>query len=177
MSFELVVLLVLVPMLLGHLIAYYIGYFFQKVLLLNGYTYGKFLLIKEVIIKNHAWFEKWGNGVAFFLDSAGCKNFCFASCWNFKINIWKFIIYTFVGSLIWSIILTYIGFYLGAQWTTIQIVLKNFTLQLFFLVLVGYFVHHQLKSKIKFVDMDDFGNVHAIYCAPNQRCNNFILLE
>ncbi len=151
MSFELVVFIGAGANVVGSLIAYYIGYFFPEEVLLKWIrTYGKFLLIKEGDYKkSRAWFEKWGNGVAFFSRLLpGVRTFVSLPAGIFKINIWKFIIYTFVGSLIWSIILTYIGFYLGAQWTTIQIVFEKFHIAIILsaFVLVGYFVHHQLKK-------------------------------
>lgn len=35
-------------------------------------------------------------------------------------NLKKFSIYTFAGSIIWSTMLTYVGMALGDQWTTIR---------------------------------------------------------
>jgi membrane protein DedA with SNARE-associated domain len=42
-----------------------------------------------------------------------------------EMNIAKFIVYTFLGVLPWSIALTYLGYFLGSQW---QEITKYFTL-------------------------------------------------
>ncbi|MEI7827236.1 MAG: hypothetical protein WCI87_05530 [Euryarchaeota archaeon] len=50
-------------------------------------------------------------------------------------NIAKFIVYTFLGVLPWSIALTYLGYFLGSQW---QEITKYFTLlSIIVLILLG----------------------------------------
>ena len=41
-------------------------------------------------------------------------------------KIWKFIGYTFAGSLVWSTVLTYVGFVLGKNWNAIHTYMTKF---------------------------------------------------
>lgn len=151
MSFWVVVCIGAIANVVGSLVAYYIGYFFSEQTLLKWiHKYGKFILLTESDYqKSRVWFEKWGNGVTFFSRLVpGARTFISLPAGIFKINVWKFVVYTFIGSLIWSILLTYIGFYLGAQWTTIGAVFEKFHVLIILsaCALVGYFVQHQLKK-------------------------------
>ena len=119
LSFTGVVLAGAVGNLVGSLISYYIGYVVHEDTLLRLIQkYGKFVLINKTdYLKCSGWFKKHGDGVAFFSRLIpGVRTFISLPAGIFRVNILKFSIYTFVGSLIWSYFLTYIGFYLGANW-------------------------------------------------------------
>ncbi len=136
----------------GSVVSYYIGFLFKEEALLRWINkYGKFILLSEEDYrKAHAWFEKRGSGVAFFSRLLpGVRTFISLPAGIFRVNIWKFSLYTFVGSFIWSAFLTYIGFYLGTQWTSIDDIFGKLHVFIILgaLALVGYFVYHQVHNK------------------------------
>jgi len=55
----------------------------------------------------------------------------------FKVPIIPFSIFTFVGSFIWSAILTYPGVYLGENWEAIEPIFRKFDLVIAALLVVG----------------------------------------
>jgi membrane protein DedA with SNARE-associated domain len=65
-----------------------------------------------------------------------------------KMNIWKFSIYTFIGSLIWSGLLTYLGFTLGNNWHSLEGIYRKFEYAIVavLVVLAIYFVYHKVQG-------------------------------
>jgi membrane protein DedA with SNARE-associated domain len=53
-----------------------------------------------------------------------------------RVNILIFTLYTFAGTLIWSILLTYVGLTLGRNWETISPWFHRFDLALLFVVIL-----------------------------------------
>lgn len=137
--------------LVGSLIGYYIGYFFEETLILeNIRKYGKFILLSEHdYIKATNWFKKYGNSVVFFSRLLpAVRTFISLPAGIFKMNIWKFSIYTFVGSLLWSTILTYIGFYLGEKWNSLETYFRKFDFLIAALILIAITFYLNKKLKI-----------------------------
>ncbi len=69
----------------------------------------------------------------------------------FKVSVAKFVILTFVGSLIWSSFLAYLGFVLGQNWTALNSYFKQFDYVILILILgliLWRLRHHLYKSKI-----------------------------
>jgi len=64
-----------------------------------------------------------------------------------EMNIWKFSFYTFIGSLIWSVLLTYIGFYLGERWNQLEPIYRKFEILIAITLLAGvlWYINHKLK--------------------------------
>ncbi len=138
--------------LVGSIIGYYIGFLFREETLLRWINrYGKFILLSEGDYrKAHAWFERRGSGVAFFSRLLpGVRTFISLPAGIFRINIWKFCLYTFAGSFIWSAFLTYIGFYLGTQWTALEPVFAQFHNFIIIgaVLLIAYFIYHQITKR------------------------------
>ena len=79
---------------------------------------GKYLLINEKKLeKSEVWFRKHGN-IAIFLGrlAPGVRELISIPAGLANMNILYFTIFTFVGSAIWSICLTLVGYYLGEAW-------------------------------------------------------------
>ncbi|HYX55877.1 MAG TPA: DedA family protein [Nitrososphaeraceae archaeon] len=80
---------------------------------------GKYVLINESKLQRaELWFEKHGT-VAVLAGrlAPGIREIISIPAGLGKMNIGKFILFTFAGSLIWSISLTIVGFYFGETWS------------------------------------------------------------
>jgi membrane protein DedA with SNARE-associated domain len=136
--------------LVGSWIGYAIGYFLEETVILTLIKkYGKFILV-TVDEYNHSlkWFNKFGDKIAFFSRMLpAVRTFISLPCGLAEMNFWKFSIYTFLGSLIWSAILTYVGVYLGSKWNTIGGYFHKFDLVLAVLLVfaVLFYINHKLK--------------------------------
>jgi membrane protein DedA with SNARE-associated domain len=149
-SFIAIVLLGALGNLVGSWIGYAIGYFLEETIILTLIKkYGKFILV-TVDEYNHSikWFNKYGDKIAFFSRMLpAVRTFISLPCGLAEMNFWKFSTYTFLGSLIWSTLLTYVGVYLGSKWDTIGGYFHKFDLVLAVLLVfvVLFYVNHKLK--------------------------------
>jgi membrane protein DedA with SNARE-associated domain len=140
--------------LVGSWIGYAIGYFLEETIILTLIKkYGKFILV-TVDEYNHSlkWFNKFGDKIAFFSRMLpAVRTFISLPCGLAEMNFWKFSVYTFLGSLIWSGLLTYVGVYLGSKWDTIGVYFHRFDLVLAVILVftVLFYVNHKLHF-IKF---------------------------
>jgi membrane protein DedA with SNARE-associated domain len=66
----------------------------------------------------------------------------------FKVSFWKFSYLTFIGSLIWSGILTWVGFYLGDNWSVLGGYFHKFDYVIVILgiILVGYYIYSKIRK-------------------------------
>lgn len=150
MNFVLVVLVGALANLAGSLVAYYIGYFLEETVIINLIKkYGKFLLVTvDDYEKSRNWFKKYGNGVVFFSRLLpGVRTFISLPAGLAEMNIWKFSFYTFLGSLIWSAALTYIGVYMGQRWHELEPIYRKFeyVIAAFMILGVLWYINHKLK--------------------------------
>jgi membrane protein DedA with SNARE-associated domain len=153
-SFVPVVLIGALGNLVGSWIGYAIGYYLEETIILTLIKkYGKFILV-TVDEYNHSlkWFNKFGDKIAFFSRMLpAVRTFISLPCGLAEMNFWKFSAYTFLGSLVWSSVLTYVGFYLGSKWDTIGGYFHKFDIVLVILLVfaVLFYINHKLKI-IKF---------------------------
>lgn len=104
--------------LFGSLIAYGIGYYGGRPFIIR---FGKYIMLREqelTVVEN--WFKKYGSISVFFTRLIPIfRTFISIPAGIGKMNIFKFTIYTTLGSLIWSIVLVYLGYTLGSKWFVI----------------------------------------------------------
>lgn len=136
--------------LVGSLIAYGLGYFLEETVIVSLIQkYGKFILIsKHEYDRAIQWFNKYGGKIAFFSRLLpAVRTFISLPAGLSEMNIWKFSIYTFLGSLIWSAFLAFIGFYLGENWHSIEVYYRQFEYLLagVFILAVLWYINHKLK--------------------------------
>lgn len=102
----------------GSLVAYFVGLYLGRGFIVK---YGKYVLLKEKhLLLTEKWFNKYGDKTVFFsrlLPVVRTVNALPAGIG--KMNLKKFVIYTFAGSIPWNFALTYIGFLLGEKWNMI----------------------------------------------------------
>jgi membrane protein DedA with SNARE-associated domain len=104
---------------LGSLFAYCIGAYGGRPLV-ERYA-AKLRLSKSHLRASDRFFEKYGEKIAFYSRLLPIvRTFISLPAGISKMNIKKFAAYTFIGSLIWSIILGYAGYLMGQNWGIIR---------------------------------------------------------
>lgn len=81
----------------------------------------KLRLSKAHIEMSDRYFKKYGEKIAFFSRLMPIiRTFISLPAGISKMDLKKFTVYTFLGSLLWSIILGYAGYAMGENWTLIR---------------------------------------------------------
>jgi len=150
LNFWLVVLMGAFGNLLGSLIAYGIGYYLEEHVIIKLIKkYGKFLLLTvHEYERSVNWLKKYGEYVAFFSRLLpAVRTFISLPAGLSEMNIWKFSFYTFLGSFIWSVFLTYIGVYFGKEWHALEPYYRKVEIFLAIIFIIAFFwyINHKLK--------------------------------
>ncbi len=109
---------VIIGNLAGNLFGYFVAYFLGIDIVLK---YGKKIGFKmDSYTKAEAWVKRYGVMFAFITEILPVvRSVTSTVCGAFKMNLKKFIIYTFAGFTIWAGMLMYTGFVLANNWQTI----------------------------------------------------------
>src|SRR6266496_1187659 len=109
----------------GSLVAYWIGMYGGRPLIEK---YGKYLLISAHDLNlADRWFDRFGEAIVFVSRLLpAIRTFIAFPAGVARMNLTRFVIYTFAGSLPWCLGLAYVGQKLGEQWD------KNDTLKTLF---------------------------------------------
>lgn len=105
--------------LLGSIIAYLIGYYDGRPLVEK---YGRyFLLSKRNVDLAQRWFDRYGLKAAFFSRLLPVvRTFISLPAGFAKVDFGKFVIYTLLGSIPWTVALIYFGKLLGENWQVLN---------------------------------------------------------
>ncbi|MDE1813515.1 MAG: DedA family protein [Thaumarchaeota archaeon] len=105
--------------LVGSLVAYVVGIKLGREFIVK---YGKYVLLKKSHLEwTESYFKKYGDRSTFVSRLLpAIRTYISLPAGIAKMNLKKFSIYTFAGSIIWSTMLTYVGMTLGDQWTRIR---------------------------------------------------------
>ena len=100
---------------LGSLVAYWVGMYGGRPLIAK---YGKYVLISQHDLDlADRWFDRFGEMIVFVSRLLpAIRTFIAFPAGVARMNLKKFVIYTFAGSLPWCIGLAYVGQKLGEQW-------------------------------------------------------------
>jgi membrane protein DedA with SNARE-associated domain len=111
--------------LIGSLAAYAIGSSGGRPLMLK---YGRYVLISQHDAdKADAFFQRWGSATAFFSRLLPVvRTYISLPAGISKMPVVTFAIYTFLGSLIWSILLAYVGTIVHANLTALSPIFHTF---------------------------------------------------
>lgn len=125
---------------LGSCVAYVIGAAGGRPLMLK---YGRYVLISAAdAAKADLFFEKYGEVTAFFSRLLPVvRTFISLPAGIARMHFGKFVAYTFAGSLVWSIVLVYVGQVLGQNWLAVREVLQRFDYLVVALALVAVAVY------------------------------------
>ena len=142
--------------LFGAIILYYIGKIFNKDRLkkiISG-KLGKILRLKVSDIDNaDNWFDNKGNKTVFFCRFIPLvRSLISIPAGMSEMSMFKFLLYTLFGSLIWNTVLIIVGSVVGENWTKIVNILDTYShivvLILFVVVVVGvYFFYRKRGNK------------------------------
>ncbi len=150
-DFWLVVLVGAFGNLVGSALMYWLGYWGQEAVVKRLIrNYGKFVLVSEAEFeKAEKWFNRWGEWIVFVSRVLPVvRTFISLPAGIAKVNFWHFSFLTFLGSIIWSALLTYIGVVLGENWKNIEPIFRkfDFLIVLIVIILVGFFLYHKSKE-------------------------------
>lgn len=126
------ILFSLLGSLLGAIILYFIGRLINKdrIKQLLSTRIGKTLkLTNDDIDKADDWFNKKGNKAVFICRFIPVvRSLISIPAGMNKMNMVKFIVYTILGSLIWNIVLLFLGYKVGENWTDIAAIIDKYSL-------------------------------------------------
>lgn len=143
--------------LFGAIILYYIGKIFNKDRLkkiISG-KLGKILRLKVSDIDNaDNWFDNKGNKTVFFCRFVPLiRSLISIPAGMSDMPMFKFLLYTLFGSLIWNTVLIIVGSVVGENWTKIVNVLDTYShivvLILLIIVVVGIYLFYKKRSDKK----------------------------
>ncbi|MEW5748513.1 MAG: DedA family protein [Candidatus Thermoplasmatota archaeon] len=103
---------------IGSVLAYAVGKHWGRPFILR---YGKYILIrKKHMDMADAWFEKYGDVATFVARLLPIvRTVISLPAGIARMNFKRFVFYSFVGSLPWTALLAYIGYWLGPSWEDI----------------------------------------------------------
>jgi membrane protein DedA with SNARE-associated domain len=134
---------------IGSLVSYYIGLIGGRAFLER---YGKYLgLPHHKLIKAEHWISRYGNTTVFLTRLLpGIRTFISLPVGAAKMKVSYFTIYTFIGSLIWSLFLTYVGLKLGQNWEIIKPWFHYLDLVIIAAIIlaIAYYLYNKKKKKI-----------------------------
>jgi membrane protein DedA with SNARE-associated domain len=113
--------------------------------------WGKWVLIHEKDFDTSLrWFKKYGQGITFTSRLLPIvRTFISLPAGIADMNVGKFAIFTFIGSLLWSGVLAYLGLKLGQNWLAIDPYFRKFQFVIIGLgvVAVIFYIYSHLKRK------------------------------
>jgi membrane protein DedA with SNARE-associated domain len=131
-----VVLLATLGNLAGSVLAYAVGYWGGRPLVIK---YGRYILLhEEEIDKADKWFVRRGPSTVFFSRLLPViRTFISLPAGISRMNFPRFLAYTFFGSLPWNFGLAYLGVSLGENWKNLEAYFRKFDYLILILIIVA----------------------------------------
>ena len=134
--------------LIGSLVAYWIGAVGGRPLLLR---YGRYVLISHHDAdRADEWFARHGDATIFFTRLMPIvRTFISLPAGIARMDIRKFALFTFLGSLPWCFVLALAGYNLGAHWKDVGSTLHKYDVVVGILIvaLVAWFLYRHLQGR------------------------------
>jgi membrane protein DedA with SNARE-associated domain len=131
---------------IGSVVAYYVGTWAGRPFLNK---YGRYILISQHDLDiADRWFTKRGSWTVFIGRLLPLiRTYISLPAGIARMNIWKFLVYTFTGSFIWSTGLAYGGYLLGEHWEELRSVMRPFDPVILAVVvlLVAWYIYRHIK--------------------------------
>ncbi len=146
-SFWLVFLTGLLGSLFCAIVIYYMGYFGGEVFVRK---YGKYFMMKEEDLeKSDSWFAKYGLKASLIgRNFPIVRTLISLPIGIMRLSFPKFVLYTTIGSIPWTLAFVYFGYLLGDHWVIVcsylDILKKPIGLGL--LILIVYFLYKHIKK-------------------------------
>ena len=132
---------------LGSILAYVVGARGGRPLVER---YGRYILLSRHDLElSDRWFQKYGDWVIFISRLLPVvRTFISLPAGIARMNLTKFIIYTFAGSFPWCFGLAYGGYLLGGHWEQISRVMRPFVIVIVVvgIALVAYYIYRRLVA-------------------------------
>jgi membrane protein DedA with SNARE-associated domain len=130
----------------GSVIAYYVGMWAGRPLLNK---YGRFILISQHDLDTaDRWFSRRGSWIVFVSRLLPVvRTYISLPAGIARMNIFRFLIYTFTGSFIWSTGLAYGGYLLGERWEQLRNAMRPFDPLILAIIvaLIAYYIYRHIK--------------------------------
>lgn len=132
----------------GATVAYYIGKKGGRPLVEK---YGKYILLSQhdlAVTEN--FFSRHGSKAAFFgMMLPVFRSFIAFPAGLARVQLKKFLIYVFLGSFVWSLLLAYLGMKLGENWDTLRERFKSFDNAIIGLIILAgaWWVYRHFKNR------------------------------
>jgi membrane protein DedA with SNARE-associated domain len=135
---------------LGSLVAYYVGAWGGRPLVER---YGRYVLISrhDLGMADH-FFSRWGEWAVFIARLLPVvRTFIALPAGISRMNVWRFHLYTFLGSLPWCLALAYAGMKLGPRYVILREYFHRFDTLLGILIIaaVAWFVYNRWKNRLR----------------------------
>ncbi len=135
---------------LGSLVAYYVGSLGGRPLVEK---YGRYLLVTHHDLETaDRFFARYGDWAVFIARLLPViRTFIAFPAGVSRMNVVRFHIYTFLGSLPWCWVLAFAGYKLGERWTSLRGYFHRFDTVLGILIVVGlvWFIHNRWKNRLR----------------------------
>ncbi|MHB1004738.1 MAG: DedA family protein [Chloroflexota bacterium] len=140
---------------LGSIVAYCVGAFGGRPLLER---YGRYILIsRHDMDVADRWFAKYGEWTVFFSRVLPVvRTFISLPAGIARMNFVKFVIFSLLGAIPWSILLVYAGKLAGDNWTEIRAFLHNFDYVILAVLLaaVAYYIYRHVRKAAPAADKE-----------------------
>jgi membrane protein DedA with SNARE-associated domain len=133
---------------IGSVIAYYIGMWAGRPLLNK---YGRYILISQRDLDlTERWFSRSGSWTVFISRILPVvRTYISLPAGIARMNIFKFLAYTFTGSFIWSTGLAYGGYQLGEHWEQLRNAMRPFDPLIIAVIiaLIGLYIYRHIRHR------------------------------
>lgn len=130
------------------IVIYFMGYFGGKPFIKK---YGKYFFMKEEDIeKSDSWFNKYGLiGALIGRNFPIIRTLISLPIGIMRLSFPKFIIYTTVGSIPWTLVFVYVGYTLGNGWTVANKYIGNLKvpIRILLIILIISYFYKKIKQK------------------------------
>lgn len=134
----------------GSLVAYYVGSAGGRPL---AEKYGRWILVtRHDLEMADRWFARYGDWAVFFARLLPVvRTFIALPAGIARMNVLRFHLYTFLGSLPWCWVLAYAGLKLGERWTILREYFHRFDTIIAVLILIGalWFIRDRWKNRLR----------------------------
>lgn len=132
---------------IGSLLSYWLGRISNDTWV-QGFVggWGRFFITATELKRAESWFAKYGDQIVFTSRLLPViRTFISFPAGMAKVNLLKFTLYSFVGSLIWSYFLAWIGFKLGENWQVLRPFFRQFDYLILAVGIIGvvWFLYHR----------------------------------